>query len=216
MRITWNGGAFVHDAGGSRWRWCRDSRLWWQTLVLLLLSSVSMCCLLPLFFCSPCQQCSCLSRWLRGGDVAGGGKEEDWWWYAKDAASVSLYFLLLPPAFCWCFSLLFIFFCSFFVHSPLSLSLSRSFSFFFLFSSVHLSRFFFSVPLSLLSSPLFHSPSPLGVRPPFPKLPPCCSVPSLAFIARECMRFPDNKEIVIAEAMVTVGDGRGVRFSLAL
>jgi hypothetical protein len=30
------------------------------------------------------------------------------------------------------------------------------------------------------------------------------------------MRFPDNKENVIAEAMVTVGDGRGVRFSLAL
>jgi len=126
-RITWNGVAFVHSAGGSRWRWCRGSRLWWQTLVLLLLSSVSMYCLLPLFFCSLCQQCSCLSRWLCGGDVgvsgvAGGGKKEDWWWYTKDAASVSLYFLLLPPAFYWCFSLLFVFFCSFFIHSPLSLS----------------------------------------------------------------------------------------------
>ena len=123
------------------------------------------------------------------------------------------FFFLLPFAGA---SLCFSFFS---VHSSFthpSLSLSRSFSFFFLFSSVHLSRFFFSVPLSLLSSPLFHSPSPFGVRPPFPKLPPCCSVPSLAFIARECMRFPDNKEIVIAEAMVTVGDGRGVRFSLAL
>ena len=174
MRITWNGGAFVHGAGGSRWRWCRDSRLWWQTLVLLLLSSVSMCCLLPPFFCSPCQQCSCLSRWLRGGDVAGGGKEEDWWWYAKDAASVSLFFLLLPPTFCWCFSLLFIFFCSFFVHSPRSLSLLAflSFSYSPLFTSLGFFSLFHypsslllcsTLPLLLASVLLFQN-SPLAVQ----------------------------------------------------
>jgi hypothetical protein len=105
-------------------------------------SPLFRCVIFFLCFLFPCQQCSCLSRWLCGGDVGvssvvGGGKEEDWWWYAKDAALVSLYFLFLPPAFCWCFSLLFVFFCLFFVHSSLSLSLS--FSFFFLFSSVPLS-----------------------------------------------------------------------------
>jgi len=106
-RITWNGGTVIHGAGGSRWRWCRGSRLWWQTLVLLLLSSASLCCLFPLF-------CFLLAvflpqfQWLSGGVVcanraATGGEEENWLSYAEDATLVSLYFLLLPPLFCLCF-----------------------------------------------------------------------------------------------------------------
>jgi len=169
------------------WRRFR-SRCWWLTVALVsrqpatvadVGSPSSLLCFdvlssSSLFFCSPCQQCSCLSRWLRGGDVAGGGKEEDWWWYAKDAASVSLYFLLLPPAFCLCFSLLFIFFCSFFVHSPLSLSLLAflSFSYSPLFTSLGFFSLFHypsslllcsTLPLLLASVLLFQN-SPLAVR----------------------------------------------------
>jgi hypothetical protein len=91
-------------------------------------------------------------QWLCGGvvgasGVAGGGEEEDRRWYAEDAASVSLYFLLLPPTFCRA-SLCFLSFSSV-LRSLSSLSFSLSFSFFFLFSLV---------PLSQFVSPLFHSP----------------------------------------------------------
>jgi hypothetical protein len=81
------------------------------------------------------------------------------------------FFFLLPSTGA---SLCFSFFSVRSSFTPLSRSLS--FSFFFLFSSVPLSQFFFSVPLSLLSSPLF----PLSLsswRPSsFSKTPPCCSV----------------------------------------
>jgi len=94
-----------------------------------------MCCLLPLFFVPPVNGVPASLQWLRGGaaGAGGGGEEEDWRWSAEDAASTSLYFLLLPPAFCLCF-----------VHSPLSFSLR--FSFFSLFSSVPLSVFFSFLP----------------------------------------------------------------------
>ena len=101
-RITWNGGVVVHGAGGSWWHCCRGSQLWCQTLLLFLLSSALSCCMFPLFFVSPVNNVLASLQWLRGG-AAGGGEEEDVRWYAGDAASVSLYFLLLSPAFCLCF-----------------------------------------------------------------------------------------------------------------
>ena len=108
-------------------------------------------------FCSPCQRCSCLSA------VA---SCRCCWWQGRERlavvrrgpASASLYLLLLHPAF-WLW----------FVHSPLSLSLSFSF-FSLLFSSIP------PLSFSLLSS---LSPS-------------LCSVPPLAFIARGCMRYYRN------------------------
>ncbi|KAG6739006.1 hypothetical protein POTOM_058641 [Populus tomentosa] len=83
-----------------------------------------------------------LRGWLCGcvvgaSGVASGGEEEDWRWYVEDAASISLYFLLLPPAFC-CASLCFLSSSSV-LRSLSSLSFSLSFSFFFLFSLVPLS-----------------------------------------------------------------------------
>jgi len=49
-RITWNGSVVVHGAGGSRWHCYRGNWLWWQTLILLLLSYALLYYLLPLFF----------------------------------------------------------------------------------------------------------------------------------------------------------------------
>jgi len=154
-RITWNGSAVVHGAGGSWWRWCCGSRLGWQTLVLFLLFFALACCLLPLFFVSPINSVLASLQWLCGGvvgasGVAGGGEEEDWRWYAEDAASVSLYFLFLPPAFCRA-SLCFLSFSSV-LRSLSSLSFSLSFSFF---SS---SPLFPSLSLFLLCSTLLSLP----------------------------------------------------------
>jgi hypothetical protein len=70
----------------------------WKTLILRLLSSASLCCLLPLFFVPPVNGVPTSLQWLHV-DVAGGREEKDWWWSAEDAASASLYLLLLHPAF---------------------------------------------------------------------------------------------------------------------
>jgi len=155
-------------------------------LILLLLSSASLCCFLPLFFIPPVNSDLASLQWLRGGaagasDDAGGGEEEEWWWYAEDAASVSLYFLLLLLALCLCFSLLipffFGFFCLFFVHSPLCLSL-----------------------LAFLSFPLF-SFDPLSDSPP------TLSVSPLAFIVRGCMCFWDYCMKIVTVGVHHGGEG---------
>ncbi|KAJ6935261.1 hypothetical protein NC652_010311 [Populus alba x Populus x berolinensis] len=97
---------------------------------------------LGFFFVLPINNTLASLQRLRG-NVTGGGEEEDGPWYTEDVASVSLYFLFLPHAFCWCFS----------VHSTLSFSLRFSFffpfpfvpylKFFFLFSFLPLCLFFF-------------------------------------------------------------------------
>jgi hypothetical protein len=103
--VTWNGGALV--AG------LKVALLSRQPAVVADVASLSsLICFVVLSVSSvfrfPCQQYSCLSAGIRGGaagasGAAGGGEEEDRPWYTEDAASASLYFLLLPPAFCWCF-----------------------------------------------------------------------------------------------------------------
>ena len=156
-RITWNGGVVVHGAGGSWWHCCRGSQLWCQTLLLFLLSSALSCCMFPLFFVSPVNNVLASLQWLRGG-AAGGGEEEDVRWYAGDAASVSLYFLLLSPAFCLCFCssftlLFFLVFPSAFLLFPYAF-MSITFSVFFpspwFFLLPVFSLFFFSFSLFFL------------------------------------------------------------------
>ena len=103
-RVAWNGGVFVHGSGGSRWCWCRGNRLWWQTLVLLLLSSASVCYLLPLFFFVLLVNSVLVSlQRLRGG--VGGGGLGSWFWLVDGSSSSSLRvsLLLLSVFFCFVF-----------------------------------------------------------------------------------------------------------------
>ena len=145
-------GVKVTGCGGERW----------SSFFFTLLQ----CAILPplFFFVLPVNNTLASLQRLRGcatgaSGAAGGGEEEDGAWYTEDAASVSLYFLLLPPVFCWCFS----------VHSTLSFSLSFSFFSLPLYS---LSQFFFLLlssflPLCLLSfflsNPRSSSVFPLAV-----------------------------------------------------
>ena len=65
--------------------WRRGTRLWWQTLLLFLLTSASPYCLFPLYFVSPVNSFLASLQWLRGGvagasGAVGCGEEEDGWW----------------------------------------------------------------------------------------------------------------------------------------
>jgi len=113
----------------------------WKLVVVTDIDSPSSLLCFTVFFIPPINSVLASLQWLHGG-VAGGGEEEDWWWYVEDAASVSLYFLLLHPTFCLCFFLFCFFYCSSF--TLLSLFSLLSFLSFPLCSP--LSFFFFSHP----------------------------------------------------------------------